>query len=249
MLLCLEAGEAHNVVPGHARAEVKCRQGIPDVFLAEGVSTHAAFPEGSVNAFVYLLKTLEEDESLKTATRAAFRFLVEALEEWDGRGLGVALHDAFLGDTTVVPVSAQYREGVLRVALDLRYPSIVGDDWVIRKLSRAFEDSGFEVIVADSSPGRFDDPHDAKVEMLTRIVNEELDTDMEPYAMGGAIHARWIPGALGFGPGRRGNQAIPAGFGAAHEMNEAVRIADLGQSIMVYVRAILALDEMPLRGR
>ena len=34
-----------------------------------------------------------------------------------------------------------------------------------------------------------------------------------------------------------------------HETNEAVRIADLGQSIMVYVRAILALDEMPDNGK
>ena len=67
MLLCLEAGEAHNIVPGHARAEVKRRQGISDVFLTEGVSTHAAFPEGSVNAFVCLLKTHETNEAVRIA--------------------------------------------------------------------------------------------------------------------------------------------------------------------------------------
>ena len=67
MLLCLEAGEAHNIVPGLARAEVRRRQGMPDVLFAEGVSTHAAFSEGSVNAFVCLLKTLETNEAVRIA--------------------------------------------------------------------------------------------------------------------------------------------------------------------------------------
>lgn len=36
---------------------------------------------------------------------------------------------------------------------------------------------------------------------------------------------------------------LPEGMGGAHQMNEAVKIAHLKQTIALYVRAILALDQ------
>ena len=284
-LVSLEAGEAHNVVPGHARAIVRkdtenssepgnARQGAQDsacegvreracgaretskvegvslsvsrrsaLYTAAGVSAHAGFPEGSINAFVLLAKALGQDDSLHARTRAAFRSLVKVVGEYDGSGLGIALHDDFLGDTTVVPVAAMYEQGELRVALNVRYPGVVSEDWMVGKLSTAFEGLGYKFFLDNASAARVHNPNDKRVDLLTNLVNEELGLSLEPYAMGGATHARLIPGALGFGPGRQRDQALPVGVGNGHEANEAVSIAHLKQAILIYLRAILALDK------
>lgn len=213
------------------------------LYKATGVSAHAGFPEGSVNAFVLLAQALGQDDSLHMQTRAAFQSLAKAVDEYDGSGLGVALHDDFLGDTTVVPVAAAYEQGKLRVTLNVRYPGVVGEDWMVGRLSGAFEGLGYEFFLDSASAARVCDPNDERVDLLTNLVNEELGTSLEPYAMGGATHARWIPGALGFGPGSQRDQVLPAGVGSGHEVNEAVNIEHLKQAILIYLRAILALDK------
>ncbi len=60
---------------------------------------------------------------------------------------------------------------------------------------------------------------------------------------GGATHARYIPGALGFGPGRFGLGPLPEGVGSGHQVNEAQEVVGLKQAVAIYIRAILALDK------
>jgi succinyl-diaminopimelate desuccinylase len=79
---------------------------------------------------------------------------------------------------------------------------------------------------------------------LTQVVNTVLGCELEPYAMGGITHARWIPGAVGFGPSRRDRPKVP-GRGGGHEANEAVLVDDLKQAVRVYVQAICYLDAHP----
>lgn len=118
--------------------------------------------------------------------------------------MDISVHDDFLGDTTAVPVFASYDKGTFQVTLNIRYPSVVEEEWVVRNAFRTFNNAHFEVEIESSSKAHFVNPQDERVELLTAIVNEELRVSLRPYAMGGATHARYIPGALGFGPGRFG---------------------------------------------
>ena len=140
-------------------------------------------------------------------------------------------------------IKVQAGEGEINLTDVLRYPGVVGEDWMVGRLSGAFEGLGYEFFLDSASAARVCDPNDERVDLLTNLVNEELGTSLEPYAMGGATHARWIPGALGFGPGRQRDQVLPAGVGSGHEVNEAVNIEHLKQAILIYLRAILALDK------
>lgn len=239
-LLSLEAGEAHNIVPSRAKAVVLGEVG-ETLVETVGVPAHVAFPEGSENALVKLAARLADRHELKGETRSVFGFIARGFTLFDGSGLGIDLHDEFLGDTTAVPTEASYDNGVLHLSVNVRYPDVDGSDYVPERLQAALERAGFEIATLDESPGRSTPLDDPKVALLTSIVNDELGASLEPYAMGGATHARWIPGALGFGPGRS-DASLPAGAGSGHQVNEAVSIEHLKQAVAIYVRAILALD-------
>lgn len=236
----LAAGEAHNIVPSHARAVV-LGKGSKAVIETLGVPAHVAFPESSKNALVKLAAQLEHNASLTQRSRAAFGFIARAFARHDGSGLGIALHDDFLGDTTAVPTEASYEHGALRLSVNVRYPDVQGSEHIPSQLRTELERAGFAIDVLEVNPGRAVPADDPRVALLTSIVNDELGTSLAPYAMGGATHARWIPNALGFGPGRR-DIAPPPGVGSGHQVNEAVRIEYLKQAVVIYVRAILALD-------
>lgn len=241
-LISLKAGEAHNVVPAHASALV-ASQGKYASYQATGTPAHAAFPKGSVNALGKLTESLSRDANLKPESRETFGFVRDICAEHDGRALGVAAHDDFLGSTTAVAVLASYEEGTLKLVLNVRYPAVAEESWVLQRLSHAFGAQGFTLEVESASKAHFIDPAHDRVKLLTRIVNEELGTSLEPYAMGGATHARLIPGAIGFGPGRFRTDPLPAGVGGGHQVNEGVKISHLKQAIAIYIRAILALDQ------
>lgn len=248
-LVDVRAGEAGNAIPDFAAAEVweespTNTQGEVARYEATGTSAHAAFPNGSENAFVALAARLADNGALRKETRARFAALAHLFEGSDGTRAGVALHDDFLGDTTCVPTVARYTNGVIRVLVNVRYPAITSSSEVLERFTRSLNDAGFEIASVKDSPARPVHSDESLVRLLTDIVNDELESDLEPYAMGGATHARWIPNALGFGPGRKLDVAWPADAGSGHEANEAVSIQALKQAILVYVRAILELDAL-----
>ena len=246
-LIDIEAGEAGNAIPDYAYAKVNISAS-GDIrtrvtrYEAYGKSAHAAFPEGSENAFVALAAMLASNAALSQESREFFSALANLFESFDGSQIGVALHDGFLGDTTCVPTVVRYEDGMLHILVNLRYPAIESSEWMLDRFTHSLNAAGFEIGYVKNSPARPVHENTKLVELLTGIVNEELGSDLEPYAMGGATHARWIPEALGFGPGRKHDGDFPLGAGSGHEANEAVSIQQLKQAIMVYVRAILELD-------
>lgn len=247
-LVDVQAGQAGNAIPDHAFAKVLEKlPGSSDtksvLCEASGISAHAAFPEGSKNAFVELALALSANRQLGKRTRDAFAFIADTFSCTDGSKAGVALHDDFLGDTTCVPTVVHYENGTLRILVNLRYPAIKSSEWVLSAFAEYLNSNGFEIASVTDLPARPVHEDSALVNMLTAVVNKNLGANLKPYAMGGATHARWIPGALGFGPGRKDFDAFPADSGLGHEANEAVCIEHLKQAIAIYVQAILRLDD------
>lgn len=249
-LLSLDAGEAANAIPAVAFAEVIQRKNAdnqrecPVRHKAVGRAAHAAFPEGSENALVKLAGELAANESLTTVSRDTFAALSSLFATHDGQGLGIALQDDFLGSTTCVPTVARYENGVLRVLVNVRYPAASDGGWVRETFAKSMGDAGFEIDSVLESPARDASKDSALVQRLTNIVNEELQSELHPYSMGGATHARWIPGALGFGPGRQFDGVFPPRAGSGHEANEAVSLLHLEQATKIYVRTIIELDAL-----
>ena len=244
-LLRFEGGTMHNAVPDLVRYEVETDQGsICDQVY--GRAAHAAFPEHGRNAIALAAGRLAGREELSPDTRRAMRFIEQAFTGYDGAFLGVAAHDEELGDTTCVATCARLDGGVLTIEANMRYPVSADRNRLLAAATDAAGRAEFSLSVVAESPGYRVDPASPQVKALSSIVNDQLGTNLAPYAMGGGTHARWIPGAIGFGPGRRDAQAAAfpgeEGKGRAHGPDEAVSIESLKDAIAIYVRAVLYLD-------
>lgn len=265
-LIAFEGGTAHNAVPDRALVRIKAASG--DVFERQftGRGAHAAFAEGSVNAVVRAAQFLadeagegaEADEqpgqnhgvehparALSDASRAAFAFIAHAFADIYGEEAGIAGHDAITGKTTCVPVLASLSDGSLSITLNIRFATSENPDALVAALAQRAASAGFRISACDISPAHRVNDSDQLISLLTGIVNDELGTDLLPYGLPGGTHARHIPGALGFGPGRT-DITLPfeQGHGRGHEPDEAVSIKHLEDAIRIYVRSVLAIDAL-----
>lgn len=243
-LAVFEGGASHNTVPDRAAFAVRGESGLVRETV-EGHAAHAAFPQQGVNAVALAAARAAQVEGASPQVREAMAFIARAFAGYDGSELGVARHDVELGDTTCVATGARFADGVLSVHVNMRYPASETGQELLARAASAADAAGFSLHVADQSEGYVIDASSPQVEALTDIVNDRLGTQLEPYAMGGATHARWIPGAISFGPGRNdvpGPFPDQPGRGAAHGPDEAVRIQRLKDAVAIYVRVILYLD-------
>jgi succinyl-diaminopimelate desuccinylase len=243
-LLELTAGQAHNAVADRGYALVAGLDGARHTVEAAGRAAHAAFPEGSLNAIPQLAAQLAQDGALAGRSREVFAAVARDWSGSDGAALDIAAHDEVCGDLTCVATTLRLADGELELGFDIRYPGATDARTVEERLAEHLAGDGFALAVGNASPPHVVDRDRPLVGALTQVVNTVLGCELEPYAMGGITHARWIPGAVGFGPSRRDRPKVP-GRGGGHEANEAVLVDDLKQAVRVYVQAICYLDAHP----
>lgn len=245
-LVSVEGGIAHNAVPDLARAKVRIA-GETREFVARGRAAHAAEAQRGTNAIGLLARQLVADPDVRAAllpvTVERLTAIADFFEGWDGEALGVKLPPDASGPTTCVGAIADYRDGTLTVRLNIRHPVRSDQGAVLDSLRRHAEARGFATTVSFASQPHLANADPALVRGLTGIVNEELGTALVPFELSGGTHARWIPGALGFGPTRSDPDApTTPGAGKAHAVDEAVQIRGLLEAVRIYVRTILWLD-------
>ena len=243
-LLLLEAGEAHNAVPDLARARVRLASGEVRELEVRGRAAHSAFPEKGVNAIGLVLARLTDDDvrgALRPETVDLLTQLAPVFSGWDGTRLGVARPADASGPTTAVATVLRLEGGRLHIRVNVRYPARADATSVRADLERHARGLRLSPEGIEESPAHLIDANTPLVRGLVDIVNDQLGTSLAPYEMGGVTHARWIPGAVGFGPGRC-DVAEPDGIGHGHEADEGVSVDALLDAVRIYVRAVLWLD-------
>jgi succinyl-diaminopimelate desuccinylase len=210
----------------------------------EGISGHAARPEHTINALWKLAAALIDAGLLDRENQQALAFVADSFGDYYGEGLNIGFEDPQSGKTTHVGSTARTTpEGLLDIGINVRYAISSPQDELIRRLSGKAAVYGYELRDIHNDPPYYIPSDDTLVTKLTSIVNQTLGTTLAPFVMGGGTHARKLPRALGFGPGR---QDLPPPFGpnagGAHQVNEAFSIRQGTEAIEIYVRSVLALD-------
>lgn len=260
-----ESGTAANIVPDLAVMQLRangiqreCLDRLPQeikwklqgeelVLTAQGVSGHAAFPEGSANAAAKLSRAALDAGLLKEADRVVVEKLERLCGTTDGSALSIACEDEISGVLTCVGGVVRMGDGRLRVEVNIRYPIQADAQALTEALkSRAAED-GWEVLRCADNPPNYFDPASSYVKLLTEIYNQVMGTDAKPYVMGGGTYARKIPRAVAFGPGGLPADAselrLPAGHGGCHAPDELQSISNLRIALKIYVLALLELGK------
>lgn len=260
-LIEIHSGQASNIIPSDAQCTFKCSDekirslpDTPDIVIervednifkvsAKGVAGHAAFPEKADSAQIKLLKYLVDNALIGGDAGRAIEGLYHMFSDCYGKGLDIDLRDDASLNTTHIGGILRGDAHEISQNINVRYAVTARPDDVERRIRQSAAKEGFETeVISNSAPSYFDGEHPV-IKTMTRIVNDVLDTDIQPFTMGGGTYARNIPNAVGFGPNRM-DLPFPKGIGDGHQADEGMSIQALKDGICIYVQTLLEIDEI-----
>ncbi len=254
VLLSLQGGTAHNIVPHYAKAELRCDpslaraltelagEGItctptPEGFRAEaqGVAAHGGSPEEGVNAIGRLMAFLSR-LPLSQGPARAVRLLGEQIAlEWDGRSLGIATRDHVSGPLTFNLGTLEGDEGGFAVKLNYRYPVTRTFDCCGPQVLAAFQAAGFEETSLVHKEALYLPPESELVKKLLAVYEKCTGRPAAPKSIGGGTYAKMLPNVVAFGP------VFPGDEVREHKADEFMEISRLIDNAEIIAEAILAL--------
>ncbi len=259
----LSGGEVSNAVAAHAKITLK-NQSIDQVLQklgdskgdlvvaegpygvtisAKGIPSHAAFPEGSVNAIYKLCKAVVDCGLVEGNDKEALAFVVKVLETTDGVGLAIKSRDDISGETTCIGGLLSVKEGRIVLNVNIRYCISTDSQQLRNKISQTCEEHGFSMgDCFESKPLYIPADHPA-VAFLTETYNDLTGQNLAPYVIGGGTYAREMPNSVAFGAGRPGSMLpTETGRGGMHQPDESIAVEDLVNAAKIYAIALLRLD-------
>lgn len=211
-------------------------------FHAYGKACHPAFADEGVDAVGILVRALKsqiEDPMLS--------FLEKLTQDIHGSGMGIYCEDELSGTITAVITKIHLSdEKCLTITYDIRYPVTSEAEIIERTLRQFWAIHGFQIRSFHHSPKSLTELTPSLIR-LSEIANEVHGTNDQPYIMGGGTYARTMQPAVAYGmgtPSIQNNPPFPVGEGKAHQPNEAVYIPRMKKGCEIYIRALLALDEL-----
>ena len=263
-LVSFHAGSVVNVIPAKAEAVINsvdlkdARQQLDGVrgisvdqdgqyvkVTALGISRHAAFPEGSVNAVHVLAKALTGSGLLTGSGAEAVKAVAEMTSDYNGGCCGIPFEDKESGRLTCVGSVVHAGSGVMKVSFDTRYPVTVDGAQVVEGFKKRAESLGFAVSVGELSAPAYVPLDNPYIPVLSEICDHVQGRHYEPYTMGGGTYARHLPCAIGFGPGvPDAPNPFENGHGQGHQPDECVPFDMLLKGLKTYIISLLELDRM-----
>lgn len=263
-LVSFHGGSVVNVIPPKAEAVISgvsleaAREKLGDIegisvdrdgesvkVTALGISRHAAFPEGSVNAIQELSKALTGSGLLTGSAAHGVKAVAAMTSDYYGESCGIPFEDKESGRLTCVGSVIHAQDGVMKVSFDTRYPVTVDGDEVVDGFKKRAESLGFAVSVGELSAPAYVPLDNPYIPVLSEICDCVQGKHYEPYTMGGGTYSRHLPCAIGFGPGvPDAPNPFENGHGQGHQPDECVPFDMLLKGLKTYIISLLELDCM-----
>lgn len=212
---------------------------------AKGKSSHAAFPEGSVNAVVELAKFLLTTPWCDEKARGLMKGLVALLEDYYGGGMNIAYNFDVFGPLTAAGGFSTSRDQIYKQNLNIRMSPEITVEEVLSGLKSAGEAYGFSASLIKSSAGFYLSPDTPWIQAMLDAIRDGLGSHRQPvgYVMGGATYSRMLKHCVGFGPGNKAIQK-PADLGNGHQPDECIALQALKDAFGVYTNYFTALNDL-----
>lgn len=186
-----------------------------------GKSAHASTPEKGDNALKKMFAffaTINED------CKAVYDILFN-----DGFGLCSMADET--GNLTMSPDLASYANGVLKITIDVRFPSTHAKEEVLAP----FAEAGIATTVNNYQAPLYNNPNGSLIRTLLGVYNAKMGVKAEPIAIGGGTYARALECGCGFGP------EIPGEPNTIHQPNEFVTFERIALMNEIYYDALYKL--------
>ncbi len=239
-ITALKAGERANMVCDYAEAILTKKAGrklvgyenpivgttfsydnTTNILRVRGKSAHGSTPDKGANALQALLCFLASfNEDCKKAYDLLFADVTELKTMQDETGY-----------LTMSPDVADFKDGVLKITTDIRFPSTHAKEEITDKL-KAYD---VEYSIDNYQAPLYNDPNGELISTLIRIFNETTGKNDTPIAIGGGTYARALKCGCAFGPERENDEAT------IHQANEYITFEQIEFMSRIYYNAIKAL--------
>ena len=187
-----------------------------------GKSAHGSTPHRGANALQALLAFLAQDNA---DCKRAYEILFE-----DSLGL-TKLHDE-TGYLTFSPNVASYKDGVLTVLADIRFPASLPKATVTNLL----ENEAFSYEIKNYQAPLYNDPNGTLITTLNQVYNQVTGRTEKPIAIGGGTYARALKRGCAFGPEMDGEEDT------IHQADEYITFDKIKQLLQIYFEALKAVN-------
>lgn len=261
-ILEFSGGAASNLIPESAKVRIRAgeNQGLKEYHLEEGIelyregdalwitshgrAAHSAYPEGSENGILKLIRYLLETD-LSDEERGLLSRIEALLGGFYGEELGISCEDQATGQLTCVLTRMFMDQTEWRGSVNIRYPVTADGKAICRKLENIFTGYGFIITAIGDNPGYLLDSSHPAIDLLKRIACQGLGIALEAYTSKGGTYGRKIPApAVGYGPNCPGPHPFGPGKGTGHLPDEAVSISGLKKAAGIFAEALVALDTL-----
>lgn len=192
-----------------------------NILRVHGKSAHGSTPDMGANALQALLCFLSTfDEDCKKAYDLLYAD-VTGLREMEDE----------TGKLTMSANVASFKDGVLTVQTDIRFPSTHKKEEIFEKLDAY----GAEYTVDNYQAPLYNDPNGKLISTLMSVYNKAMGRDERPIAIGGGTYARALKCGCGFGPELCGEEAT------IHQANEYVTFDRIRLMSKIYYDALKAV--------
>ena len=193
-----------------------------NALCAYGKSAHGSTPHRGANALQALLGFLAQNHA---DCKRAYEILFE-----DTLGL-TKLKDE-TGSLTFSPNVAEYKDGVLKVLADIRFPASLPKDTVTSLL----ENDAFSYEIKNYQAPLYNDPNSKLITTLNKVYNQVTGKTENPIAIGGGTYARALKRGCAFGPEMDGEEDT------IHQADEYITFDKIKQLLQIYFEALQAVN-------
>lgn len=220
-----------------------------DVILvsAEGISTHGAFPEGSLNAGYQIADVLSRCNALSAEDQTQMEFVRDLLQAPYGEALGIASVDPDFGKLTCTNGIVRLEDGQLSLEFDIRYGCTTQPEQLKNDLISVFRDHNWSVSFSHCMPPHLI-PEDLPVVQACLKVYREFRGDHTAKAQvnAGGTYGRYLPCAVEIGTmiKKKIPFPLPKGHGSLHQPDELLSISGFLEAVEITMQMILACDSL-----
>jgi dipeptidase D len=211
------------------------------VFLtAHGKSVHSSEPGKGYNALMDMLVFLDRDLKVVTNDVALMaKFAAGSIGfEQNGRSLGIAHRDPFMGDLTVAGTMFQVTDTTVMFMFNIRIPKGITGEKIQSALAQRFgafvRKHGVEMFDHRwLGEAHYQDPQGPYVQRLLRIYNRVTGEKERPRSTSGGTYAHRLPNAVVFGP------ALPKEEYLGHRPDEYLLVSTLLKNVEILTHTMV----------
>lgn len=255
VIVDFDGGTVGNAVAGEATALVRAdaatlvptdRIDVEDAgeglvrLTAHGIGSHAAFPEGSINAIGLMVDYLLDNGLCSEEERRFLQFEKLIFDSYDGSTLGIKSEDQRLGALTCIGGTIRTNDGVFEQTIDSRYPESITGEKITATVGALAEQYGATLTCDLDMVPSYQSPDSDPIRTLVDTYNECTGNHGEAYCIGGGTYARHFKCSGAFGPNDP-SVPMPDWIGAEHCADEGFSEEQFKRALLIYIISIARL--------